>query len=72
MTIDKSRRALLAFVMFAISSVALFTPSQAAIAKPTIRADVRNHGIHWTPELRAPGAQIKRPASDPFADMLLG
>jgi len=71
MTIDKSRRALLAFVI-AISSVALFTPNQAAIAKPTIRADVRNHGIHWTPELRAPGAQIKRPASDPFADMLLG
>ena len=71
MTIDKSRRALLAFVI-AISSVALFTPNQAAIAKPTIRADVRNHGIHWTPELCAPGAQIKRPASDPFADMLLG
>ena len=70
MTINKSRRAFLAFAMFAISSVAL-APG-AAVAKPTIRLDARNHGIHWTPELRTPAAQSNRPANDPFACMLLG
>jgi hypothetical protein len=70
MTIDKSRRVFLAFAIFAISSVAL-TPG-AAVAKPTIRTDARNHEIHWTTELRTPTAQSKRPANDPFASMLLG
>ena len=72
MTINKSRRAFLAFAMFAISSVAVLTPGSAAVAKPTIRTDTRNHGIHWTPELRTPTAQFKRPVTDPFASMLLG
>ena len=67
----KSRRAFLAFAMFAISSVVL-TPGPAAVAKSTIRPDARNHQIHWTPELRMPSAQYKRPAHDPFASMLLG
>ena len=71
MTVDKSRSAFLAFAIFAISSIAL-TPASAAVAKPRIQADARNHGIHWTPELRAPAAQSKRPANDPFASMLLG
>jgi hypothetical protein len=66
MTIDKSRRVFFAFAMFAISSVAL-TPG-AAVAKPTIRTDARNHEI----QLRTPAAQSKRPANDPFASMLLG
>jgi hypothetical protein len=70
MTIDKFRRALLAFAMLAISSVVL-TPG-AAVAKPTIRTDARNHGIRWTPELRTPAAQPKRPANDPFESLLLG
>ena len=68
MTIDKSRRAFLAFAMFAISSVALLTPSQAAVAKPTIRP--ADHAMHWTPKVRTPAAQYNRPASDPFASML--
>ena len=67
----KSRRAFLAFAMLAISSVAL-APGPAAIARPTIRPDARNHQIHWTPELRTPAAQPKRLADDPFASMLLG
>ena len=67
----KSRRFFLAFTMFAISSVAL-APGPAAIARPTIRPDARNHQILWTPELRTPAAQSKRPADDPFASMLLG
>ena len=71
MTLDKSRPAFLAFAIFAISSIAL-TPGSAAVAKPSIQRDVRNHGIHWTPELRTPEAQSKRPANDPFASMLLG
>jgi hypothetical protein len=71
MTIDKSRPAFLAFAIFAISSIAL-TPASTAVAKPTVQANARNHGIHWTPELRTPAAQSKRPANDPFASMLLG
>ena len=71
MTVDKSRSTFLAFAIFAISSIAL-TPASAAVAKPRIQADARNHGIHWTPELRAPAAQSKRQANDPFASMLLG
>ena len=71
MTIDKSRSAFLAFAIFAISSIAL-TPASAAVAKPTIQAAARNHGIRWTPELRTPAAQSNRPANDPFACMLLG
>ena len=57
------RCAFLAFAIFAISSIAL-TPASAAVAKP--------HGIRWTPELRTPAAQSNRPATDPFACMLLG
>lgn len=71
MTIYKSRRALLAFAMFAISSVAL-AAGPAAVAKPTVRPDARNHRIHWSSEPRTPAAQSKRPADDPFASMLLG
>jgi hypothetical protein len=67
----KSRRAFLAFAMFAISNVAL-TSGPAAIARSTIRPDARNHQVHRTPELRTPAAQYKRPAYDPFASMLLG
>jgi hypothetical protein len=70
MTIDKFRRAFLAFAIFAIGSVVL-APG-AAVAKPTIRTDARNHGIRWTPELRTPAAQPKRPANDPFATLLCG
>jgi hypothetical protein len=76
MTIDKSRPALLALAIFAISSISL-TSGSAAVAKPTIHPDARNHEIHprnhgilWTPELSAPAAQ--RPINDPFADMVLG
>jgi hypothetical protein len=65
------RCAFLAFAIFAISSIAL-TPASAAVAKPTIQVDARNHGIRWTPELRAPAVQSNRPANDPFACMLLG
>jgi hypothetical protein len=67
------RCAFLAFAIFAISSIAL-TPASAAVAKSTIQADARNHGngIRWTPQLRTPAAQSNRPASDPFASMLLG
>jgi hypothetical protein len=68
MTIDKSRRTFFAFAMFAISSVALLTPSQAAVAKPTIRPAA--HTIYWTPQVRTPAPQYNRPASDPFASML--
>jgi hypothetical protein len=68
-TIDKSRSAFLAFAIFVISSIAL-TPASAAVAKPTIQAHARNHGIHWT--LRTPAAQSKRSTNDPFASMLLG
>ncbi len=64
------RCAFLAFAILTISSIAL-TPASAAVAKPTIRADARNHGIRWTPELRTP-TQSNRPANDPFACMLLG
>jgi hypothetical protein len=71
MTIHKSRRASLAFAMFAISSVAVLSPGPAAVAKPTIRPDTRNHGIHWTPGLRTPAVQFKRPADNPFASMAL-
>ena len=71
MTVDKSRSTFLAFAIFAISSIAL-TPASAAVAKPRIQADARNHGIHWTPKLRTPATQSKRPANDPFASMLLG
>jgi hypothetical protein len=67
----KSRRTFLAFAMFAISSVAL-APGQAAVAKSTIRPDARNHQIHWTPGLRTPVSQSKRPTDNPFASMLLG
>jgi hypothetical protein len=67
MTIDKCRRAFLAFATFAISSVALLTASQAAVAKPTIRPAA--HAIYWTPQLPTPAAQYNRPASDPFASM---
>ncbi|WP_156944795.1 hypothetical protein [Bradyrhizobium sp. Ec3.3] len=76
MIIDKSHPALLAFAIFAISSIAL-TPGSAAVAKPTVHPDARNHGIHardrgihWTPELSAPAAQ--RLINDPLADILLG
>ncbi|WP_156927836.1 hypothetical protein [Bradyrhizobium sp. Tv2a-2] len=68
--IEMFRCAFLAFAIFAFSSIAL-TPASAAVAKPTIRADARNHGIRWTPELRTP-AQSNRPVNDPFACMLLG
>jgi hypothetical protein len=71
MTIDKSRPTFLAFAIFAISSIAL-TPGSAAVAKSTIQPEARNHGIHWTTELRTPAARSKRPAHDPFASMLLG
>jgi hypothetical protein len=67
MTIDKSRRAFLAFAMFAISSVALLTPSQAAVAKPTVR--LAAHATYWTPQVSTPAARYNRPASDPFASM---
>ena len=65
------RCAFLAFAIFAISSIAL-TPASAAVAKPTIQAAARNHGIRWTPQLRTPAPQSNRPANDPFACMLLG
>jgi hypothetical protein len=67
----KSRRAFLAFAMFAINSVAL-APGTAAIARPTVRPDAPGHQIHWTPELRTPAALSKHPVDDPFASMLLG
>ena len=70
MTIDKSRRALLALAMFAISSVALTAGPTAAVAKPTIRLDARYHRIHSMPESRTLAAQSKRPADEPFASML--
>ncbi|WP_143199735.1 hypothetical protein [Bradyrhizobium sp. NAS80.1] len=67
--IDKFRSAFLAFAIFAITSTAI-APASAAVAKHTIQSNTRNHGIHWTPTLRMPAAQ--RPASDPFASMVLG
>ena len=82
MTTGKSRPALLALAIFAISSISL--ASGSAVAKPTIHPDARYHeihawnheiharnrGIHWTPELSAPAAQ--RPTNDPLADLVLG
>jgi hypothetical protein len=71
MTIDKPRRAFLAFAIFAISCIAI-TPCSAAVAKPKNHPGARNHAIHWTSELRKPAAQSKSPVNDPFASMLLG
>jgi len=65
MTINKFRPAFLAFAIFAL------IPGSAAVAKP-IHQDARNHGTHWTPELRAPAPHQQRPAHDPLAALLLG
>jgi len=53
------------------SAATVAKPSAATVTKPIIQPE-RNHIIYWTPKLRTPEAQSKRPANDPFASMLLG
>ena len=67
MTIDQSRRALLAFTMIAVSSAALTAAPALAIAKPAIRSDVKTHRVDKVPVPREPTAQRNEPAAGPFA-----